>query len=198
MSHEEIEVKFIIDDLPTLRQRVVALGARLKTPRTYEDNLTFDTPDEYLKRQGRLLRLRRDQRNLLTYKEPSAIDDQDFKVRHEYEVEVSAFDPLHTILGKLGFVPALRYEKYRETFVYQEAEILLDETPLGAFMEIEGSRDVIRTIVADLQLDFGEHLTSSYGDIFDAVRITYQLQLTDLTFENFQALDINLRACRLT
>src|SRR5207244_4459751 len=38
MRHEEIEVKFLIADLPAMRQRLMALGATLKTPRTYEDN----------------------------------------------------------------------------------------------------------------------------------------------------------------
>ena len=39
MNHEEIEVKFIIDDLQAMRQHIVTLGATLKTPRTYEDNI---------------------------------------------------------------------------------------------------------------------------------------------------------------
>src|SRR5712691_7699436 len=67
MRHEEIEVKFLIEDLVAMRQRLVAGGARLTTPRTYEENLLFDTPDAQLRRQGRLLRLRRDRRNRITY-----------------------------------------------------------------------------------------------------------------------------------
>ena len=67
MRHEEIEVKFLIDDLVAMRQRLVALGATLTTPRTYEANLLFDTADAQLRRQGRLLRLRRDRRNRITY-----------------------------------------------------------------------------------------------------------------------------------
>ena len=144
MRHEEIEVKFLIVDLAAMRQRLMALGATLKTPRTYEDNWLFDTPDERLTRQGRLLRLRRDHRNLITYKEPPTHPDPDFKVRHEYEIEVSDFAQAHTILEKLGFTPSRRYEKYRETFTYQGAEIVLDEVPVGIFMEIEAPREVIR------------------------------------------------------
>src|SRR5712691_12201463 len=82
MRHEEIEVKFLIEDLPAMRQRLVALGATLTTPRTYEENLLFDTPDTQLRRQGRLLRLRRDRRNRITYKEPTIHNDPDFKVLH--------------------------------------------------------------------------------------------------------------------
>jgi adenylate cyclase class 2 len=198
MRHEEIEVKFIIDDLPTIRQRVLAMGARLKTPRTYEDNLRFDTPDRRLQQQGRLLRLRRDRRNVLTYKELAPVDDAEFKVRYEYETAVSDFAQTRIILEKLGFFPTLRYEKYRETFAYQGAEILLDEMPFGTFMEIEGSRERIRSIANRLGLDFEARLTASYGEIFDVVCATYKLAITDMTFENFQMLDIDLHACHLT
>jgi adenylate cyclase class 2 len=198
MNYEEIEVKFIIDDLPAMRQRVVAIGAHLKTPRTYEDNLCLDTPDQRLRQQACLLRLRRDQHYLLTYKEPVRTDDPNYKVRHEYEVAVSDITHMRTILERLGFVPIMRYEKYRETFLYQDAEIVLDETPLGAFMEIEGPRTAIRNIAMQLEVDFETRLTASYGTIFQAVCTTYKLPITDMTFDNFQTLHIDLRACDLT
>ena len=197
MRHEEIEVKFLIADLAAMRQRLVALGATLKTPRTYEENLLFDTPDGQLTHQGRVLRLRRDQGNRMTYKEPPTHQDPDFKVRHEYEVEVSDFAEAHAILEKLGFAPALRYEKYRETFIYQGAEIVLDEVPFGTFMEIEAPREVIRSIATALGLDFAARLVAGYTDIFDAVRATYNLAVTDMTFEAFRSLDIDVRTCSL-
>jgi adenylate cyclase class 2 len=197
MRHEEIEVKFLIEDLVAMRQRLVALSATLSTPRTYEENLLFDTPDVQLRRQGRVLRLRRDRRNRLTYKEPQTHHDADFKIMQEYEVEVSDFGQAHAILTKLGFAVALRFEKYRETFTYQGAEIVLDEVPFGVFMEIEGSQDAIRAIVTALGLDFNARLVSSYIDIFDAVCTTYKLPVTDITFEAFRPLAIDLRACQL-
>lgn len=198
MSHEEIEVKFIIDDVQTMRQRIIALGARPLTPRTHEANLSFDAPDQRLRRRSCLLRLRRNRRAVLTYKEPTAADDPAFKVRREFEVEVSDFDQTSAILEKLGFAPIFRYEKYRQTFGHQGAEILLDETPCGAFVEIEASRDAIRTIAAQLDLDFAERLTASYGELFEAVCAAYDLHFRDMTFDNFQALAIDLRTCRLT
>ena len=197
MRHEEIEVKFLIEDLAAMRQRLVALGATLTAPRTYEENLLFDTPDGQLRRQSRLLRLRRDQRKRLTYKEPPTRPDSDFKIMQEYEIEVSDFDQAHAILTKLGFALSLRLEKYRETFTYQGAEIVLDEVPFGTFMEIEGSQEAIRAIGAALGLDFDARLVSSYVDIFDTVCTTYKLPATDITFAAFRSLAIDLRACQL-
>lgn len=198
MSYEEVEVKFLIDDLGAIRQRVLAMGATLKTPRTYENNVCFDTSDQRFQQQGCLLRLRHDHRTRLTYKEPPDTADADFKVRHEYEIEVSDFAQAHALVEKLGFAPFLRYEKYRETFTYQDTEIVLDEVPVGIFMEIEGSRETISTIVTKLGLDFTARLTVSYGEIFQAVRTTHQLSFTDMTFENFQGCTIDLGACSLT
>jgi adenylate cyclase class 2 len=197
MRHEEIEVKFLIEDLPAMRQRLMALGATLTAPRTYEENLLFDTPDAQFRRQGRLLRLRRDRRNRITYKEPPTHRNADFKIMQEYEVEVSDFGQAQTILTKLGFVLSLRFEKYRETFTYQEAEVVLDEVPFGAFMEIEGSQEAIRTLATALGLDFDARLVSSYVDIFDTVCTTYKLPVTDITFEAFQSLAVDIRACQL-
>jgi adenylate cyclase class 2 len=197
MRHEEIEVKFLLDDLAAMRQRLAALSATCTTPRTYEENLLFDTPDAQLRHQGCLLRLRRDRRNLITYKEPPVHHDLDFKIMHEYEVEVSDFAQMQTILEKLGFTLALRLEKYRETFTYQKAEIVLDEVPFGTFMEIEGARDAIRDIVTALGLDFAARLVSSYAEIFEAVCTTYKLPATDMTFETFRSLAIDLHACHL-
>ena len=195
LSYEEIEIKFLVDDLAALRQRVVALGATVATPRTYENNLCFDTPDGQLQQHGRLLRLRRDQRNVLTYKEPPVTPDTDFKVRQEYEIEVSDFAQARAIIDKLGFVPVLRYEKYRETFVYDGAEILLDDTPCGAFVELEGPRERLETLIAALALDTSRRFTASYGEIFQAVCRTYQLSFTDMTFANFEHCTIDIRTC---
>jgi len=197
MRHEEIEVKFLVENLMAMRQRLGALGATLSTPRTYEENLLFDTPDAQFRRQGRVLRLRRDRRNRITYKEPPTRHEADFKIMQEYEIEVSDFGQAHTILTKLGFAVALRFEKYRETFTYQGAEIVLDEVPFGAFMEIEGPQEAIRSIVTALGLDFNTRLVSSYVDIFDTVCTTYKLPVTDITFEAFRSLAIDLRACPL-
>ena len=68
MSHEEIEVKFLLDDLTAMRQRLLSMGATLATPRTYEDNLCFDTPDQ---RQEGLRMLSRPKGNLRCNPGPS-------------------------------------------------------------------------------------------------------------------------------
>ena len=74
-----------------MRHRVLAMGAHLQTPRTYEDNSVSTRRPSAWRGRDCLLRLRRDRRNRLTYKEPTAPRDAEFKIRHEYEVEVKDF-----------------------------------------------------------------------------------------------------------
>jgi hypothetical protein len=64
-------------------------------------------------------------------------------------------------------------------------------------MEIEAPREVIRSIATALGLDFEARLVSGYAEIFAAVRSTYNLAVTDMTFEAFRSLPIDLRACHL-
>ena len=200
MQNEEIEVKFVLDDLPAMRRRVVGMGAVLKSPRAYEDNVTYDTAEGRLRQGGRLLRLRRagPARNVLTYKEPLPHEDADFKVRQEFEVVVSDFVQAQSIVERLGFAASMRYEKYRETFTYEGAEIVLDELPVGNFMEVEATREKIRAITAALGIDFAARLRGSYGDILEAVCAMYDLSLSDMTFDNFRHLTVDLHACHLT
>ena len=46
---------------------------------------------------------------------------------------------LLAILSQLGFRVWFRYEKYREEFVKDDVILAVDETPVGTFVEIEGS-----------------------------------------------------------
>ncbi|MFN9943119.1 MAG: CYTH domain-containing protein, partial [bacterium] len=60
------------------------------------------------------------------------------KSREERETAVEAPDQVRAILKNLGYRPVFRYQKYRESWEYKGQEIEVDETPIGAFLEIEG------------------------------------------------------------
>ena len=90
MSEQELEVKFLLQDLPGLARRLEALGARLVQPRIFEKNLRFDNPEGSLSRTGQALRLRQDVRSILTYKGTGKVEG-DVNVRQEIEFTVSDF-----------------------------------------------------------------------------------------------------------
>jgi len=43
------------------------------------------------------------------------------------------------ILRALGYAPSFRYEKFRAEWTDGKGQVVVDETPIGDFCEIEGS-----------------------------------------------------------
>ncbi|NPA30901.1 MAG: class IV adenylate cyclase [Chloroflexi bacterium] len=168
--HIEREVKFWVRDLARIRQRLEEEGARLVQPRGHEFNLRFDTPDRALARQHRVLRLRQDRGATLTYKgpgDPRAV----VAAREEIEVPIGDFAAARRLLEALGYQVVLEYEKYRTVYAWGATQVMLDETPLGAFVEIEGPAvDEIRAVAAALNLRWEHRLTASYAALFERLR----------------------------
>lgn len=188
----EIEVKFLVEDLAAVRQRLLALGATLHKPRVYENNIRFDTPWDGLQMQGKLLRLRQDAAARLTYKgEPQTAVDSEARVREELEIEVGDFRTTLDLLQRVGFEPKQRYEKYRETFTFGRVEVVLDEMPFGDFVELEGDDSDIRVSAAALDLDWERRILANYLAIMAGLRERFGLAFDDLTFENFAGTDVS-------
>ena len=189
----EVEVKFRVADLPTLRDRLLAAGAIQEHSRQFERNLRFDTPEEALRHADQLLRLRQDERVRLTFKGPTLqLEGSEAKVREEMEVTVDDFERLAAILGRLGFAPVQSYEKYRETFSLQGVEVVLDEMPFGGFVELEGDEPAIRRVAALLNLSWAERILDNYLGLMARVKAYYDLPFDNLTFANFAGRQIDL------
>ncbi len=183
----EVEVKFFAPDLELVRERLGALGATLKSERTFEQNVLFDNAWNGLSRKGQVLRLRQDRRVRLTFKgNPPRQSGSEARVREELEVEASDFTTLATILERIGFTPRRRYEKYRETQTLGEVEIVLDELPFGNFVELEGEEASIRSLASRLGLKWDERILGSYLYLMELLQRRHQLPFKDLTFVNFE------------
>jgi adenylate cyclase class 2 len=164
----ETEVKLRVADLDETRRTLTRLGARLTRDRHFEDNVLFDDVAGSLAEAGTVLRLRRTpHESVLTYKGPKRIVEG-IKVREEQETVVDVPDAVHAIFTTLGYRPVFRYQKYREIWTHRGQEIVLDETPVGPFVEIEGDPDGIRAVTADLGLVPSDYMVESYVDLFFA------------------------------
>ncbi|HEV8117210.1 MAG TPA: class IV adenylate cyclase [Thermoanaerobaculia bacterium] len=166
---EEVEVKLPCDDLDEVRHRLRDLGAPLKSVLHFESNDLFDDAEGRLRSSGRALRLRREGEaggdGILTYKGVARFSEG-IKTREEREVHVSNPEEAEAILLALGFVRAFRYEKRREEWTLEECSIALDETPIGTFVEIEGSPIAIRRCVSALELDFSRAIPYTYARLY--------------------------------
>ena len=188
----EIEVKFHLPEIKPIRDRMFAMGA-IHCGRVFEINIRFEDASKSLKEQGILLRLRKDDRTRLTFKSSLSRSDTQFKVHRELEVEVDDFDVCHSILEGLGFHPEQAYEKWRETFVLNNTNLLIDTMPYGVFLEIEGQKPHIRNIADRLGLKWEDRILLNYLEIFEIVHCKEGLHFRDITFENFRATHLDMR-----
>jgi predicted adenylyl cyclase CyaB len=168
----ETEIKLPVADVRRAAAQPEAIGARLAHPRELEDNLVFDFPDRSLRKRRALARVRiLDRSVLLTYKGPdlSGPPTGGMKRRTETEVTVPRADAdnLIGILQGLGLEQAWRYQKYRTTWTWDAAKIMLDETPIGAWFEIEGEPEVIDRAATALGYGKSDYLAVTYRDLYE-------------------------------
>jgi adenylate cyclase class 2 len=164
----ETEVKLRLGSPEGAREVLARVGATLTRPRHFEDNLLFDDPAGSLQATGMVLRLRTTPHaSVLTLKGPRRLEEG-VKMREERETLVAEPDALRAILAKLGYRPVFRYQKYRESWTHRGQEVVIDETPIGTFLEIEGDSEGIRAVSAELGHDPSEYLSESYVDLFFA------------------------------
>jgi len=162
----ETEVKIRVAEAGAARAALAALGATCVRPRCFEDNLLLDDAAGSLRGSGSLLRLRRTpEQAVLTFKGP-CLPDESVKSREEIEASVADAVAIQAILERLGLRPVFRYQKYRETWVWKDVEIVVDETPIGTFLEIEGSKQGIQGAARALGHGPEELLTASYAGLF--------------------------------
>jgi adenylate cyclase class 2 len=165
-SSHEIEVKFRISDLSALTACLKSEGFRLITPRTHEMNTLYDLPDSGLRNRGALLRLRQyGSRWTVTYKDRPAVQGR-HKMRREIETVVENGPALAQILGALGYQPRFTYEKFRTEWTDGSGHVVLDETPVGNFGEIEGAPEWIDVAAGRLKIVHDQYITLSYSELF--------------------------------
>ncbi len=164
----ETEIKLRLKGPEEGREALHRLGARLVRERHFEDNLLFNDDKGTLQASGSILRLRRTPGGgVLTFKGPRKVE-HGMRSRPELETRVADPDALQAILEGLGLRPAFRYQKYRETYEWEGQEIVIDETPIGTFLEIEGDREGIARAATLLGFSPRDYVVDSYVALFFA------------------------------
>ena len=171
MQAAEIELKFPVADVRAFRTAVEALGFTLVTERTFESNTLYDTEDRQLRERRQILRLREygDRRTLTHKRQPEGEADTRYKTRIETESSVEDCAAIAEVFAHMGYVPAFRYEKYRTEWVAPaggDGKLVLDETPIGVWAELEGEPAWIDAMLERLGVNPEQCLTDSYGKLF--------------------------------
>ena len=179
----EQEIKLAFDSGEAARQAVTTAGGRLVVPRRLIQDQLFDTPDKHLGASDCTCRLRREPgRAILTFKGPTLPGP--VKRREETETVVENADAMAAVLGGLGLRPVFRSEKYREEFTIDGVDVTVDETPVGVFVEIEGTPASIEAVARRLGRTPADYRLESYPRLYADWCAARGRTPTDMTFDS--------------
>jgi adenylate cyclase class 2 len=180
-SNKEIEIKFRVSDPRALTARLRAAKFRRITPPTHEINALYDLPGQPLRKRGDLLRLRKYGNDwVLTHKSKGVAGRH--KTRVELETKVADGEKMDAILHALGFRPTFRYEKLRAEWSNGKGHVVIDETPIGNFGEIEGPPRWIDQTAKALGIPREDYLTDTYAGLFFAWKRRTRSPAHEMTF----------------
>src|SRR5574340_1293169 len=123
MDGQETEAKFYVRSLAILERRLKQGDAKLVHKRALEINWRYDLPDDSLRKAGRVLRLRKYDEAMLTYKGGST-ETNGVLSRRELEVQVGELATAQAILVELGYKQAAVYEKYRRVYDLKGCQVM--------------------------------------------------------------------------
>ena len=134
----EREVKLRFASVDDARTAIAGSEATPIRSRRLQEDYLLDEPGETLKNRRCVLRVRIEPgKNLVTFKGP--VQPSHMKVREELETVVGDGETMLRCFEHLGYRVWFRYQKYREEYALGDAMIAIDETPVGVFVEVEGS-----------------------------------------------------------
>jgi adenylate cyclase, class 2 len=161
----EREIKLRFGTVDEARIAVRRAGATLTRERRLQSDAILDTENAQLQGRRSALRIRVEPgRCYLTYKGPP--QPSMMKLREELETSVGDAALIFALFERLGFRVWFRYEKYREEFALGDAQIAVDETPVGVFVEIEGSDAGIAATAAMFGRGPGDYVADSYRALY--------------------------------
>ena len=179
----EVEIKFRVTSLRTLAGKLRASGFQLVTPRTHEMNTLYDLPGGELRARKQLLRLRKYGLTwTLTHK--SGAKRARHSSRVELETEVADGKKMNAILRGLGYAPSFRYEKFRAEWTDGKGQVVVDETPIGNFCEIEGPPRWIDATAKALGVSAADYITKNYATLFNDWKQATKSPAKDMTFQS--------------
>lgn len=181
----ESELKIPVTDFKPVRASLHRERAVVVQAMARETNLLLDMEDGRLRKAGSLLRLRQHgDREVLTFKGAVSYRGP-IKERTEHEAEFTDLGRMVEIFGDLGFFVFMRYEKDREEWLLEEFSVVLDHTPMGDFVEVEGPPEGLEQTAHILGLDTANAVQGSYVSLWLEYRALHpELDLpADMVFD---------------
>lgn len=166
----ETEVKFVNVNIDEVRKKLQEIGAVCEHPMVLMKRVIIDYPDERLQKSDAYIRVRDEgERISLTYKKFDSLEVGGAK---EIETTVDSFDDTVKIFEASGLAVRSLQESKRETWKFENVEIVLDKWPwLNPYIEIEGeSVDELKKAAKKLGYRWENAIS---GDVMAAYRVQY-------------------------
>jgi adenylate cyclase class 2 len=180
-SNQEIEIKFRVADMRKLAGNLRKAGFRIVTKRTHEVNTLYDLPGRILRQKQQLLRLRKyGSEWTLTHKAKKKTGRH--SRREELETAVADGNKMDAILRALSYAPSFCYEKFRAEWTDGRGQVVLDETPIGNFCEIEGTPRWIDATAKKLGVTPLDYITKNYAGLFMDWKARTKSAAEEMTF----------------
>jgi len=178
----EREIKLRFDSVEDARDAILAIGATPLLGRRLQEDALLDTDDEQLRRRRCVLRIRVENgKSRITFKGP--VQPSALKVREEQVTVVGDGEVLMRVFEELGLHVWFRYQKYREEFAREDVIVAIDETPVGVFIEIEGSERGIADTAQALGRTEADYIVDSYRALFLTHRDVCGITGPDMLFD---------------
>jgi adenylate cyclase class 2 len=180
-QNQEIEIMCRVGDVRALARKLRGAGFRIVTKRTHEMNTLYDLPGEVLRGRQQLLRLRQyGTKWTLTFKAKKKTER--YSSREELETVVSDGKKMDLILRALGYAPSFRYEKFRAEWTDGKGQVVVDQTPIGDFCEIEGTPRWIDATAKKLGVGEADYITKNYAGLFAEWKEAVKSRAEEMTF----------------
>jgi adenylate cyclase class 2 len=161
----EREIKLRFASVEEAREAVMAAGCTPLLGRRLQEDVLLDRENDELRQRRCVLRVRTESgKSRLTFKGP--VQASPMKLREEVETVVGDGEVLLRVLHEVGLHEWFRYEKYREEFSHEDVTVAIDETPVGVFVEIEGSEAGISAMAEALGRGPSDYVLDSYRGLF--------------------------------
>jgi predicted adenylyl cyclase CyaB len=185
---KENEAKIKLNDLSIIEKAKLNLVKEVHVLDIY-----FDNELNEFKNNDKVLRLRKENDNIMiAYKGPREKHDN-LIVREEIETKVSSFEKALLIINNLNFKEKAKAEKIRKYFSYDKFPdliITIDKYPfIGNYLEIEGKENEVNQFLKDF--NFNKTIQKNCSETFIDYCKENNLQLNEtmFTFED----EINLK-----
>jgi adenylate cyclase class 2 len=180
-THFEREIKLRFDDAATARATVIAAGGQPLRARRLQHDRLLDTEAGYLRERRSALRVRSEpDAHFITFKGP--VVPSAMKLREEIETGVADAATVLAVLEHLGFRIWFRYEKFREEFRLGDAVVAIDETPIGTFVEVEGTEQGVADAATGLGRGPADFIVDSYRSLYVQHQTSRGLDVNDMLF----------------